>query len=88
MTTFKDYFGQNLTEATAQDKKEKPNTQKPQKINTDFETELRKLYKIKSVINTAFGIQIDFYKKPLKDEILELVDSKVKFKDTSIFIEF
>lgn len=83
MTTFKDYFSQTLTEATAQDKKEKP-----QKINTDFETELRKLYKIKSVINTAFGIQIDFYKKPLKDEILELVDSKVKFKDTSIFIEF
>ena len=82
MTTFKDYFSQTLTEATAQDKKEKP-----QKINTDFETELRKLYKIKSVINTAFGIQIDFYKKPLKDEILELVDSKVKFKDTSIFIE-
>jgi hypothetical protein len=86
MTTFKEYFNTTLTEATLD--KEKPNTHKPQKINTDFETELRKLYKIKSVINTAFGIQIDFYKKPLKDEILELIDSKVKFKDTSIFIEF
>lgn len=85
MKTFKEYFNTTLTEAVVQDKKEKPKTQK---INTDFETELRKLYKIKSVINTAFGVQIDFYKKPIKDEITELVDSKVKFKDTSIFIEF
>ena len=58
------------------------------KIGTNFEDELRKIYKIKSVINTAFGIQIDFYKKPEKDEILNLVDSEVKFKGASIFILF
>ena len=81
MKTFRAYF---ITEAVKDDKKET----KISKINTNFEDELRKLYKIKSVINTAFGVQIDFYKKPEKDEILALVDSKVKFKGNSIFIEF
>jgi len=85
--SFKKYFVTDtiISEAKTEDKKENV---KPQKISGDFESELRKLHKIKSVINTAFGIQIDFFKKPLKDEILELVDSKVKFKDNSIFIEF
>ena len=84
--TFKEYFKSEINEAETKspDKKE----QKQVKISDDFETELRKLYKIKSVINTAFGIQIDFYKKPMKDEILALVDSKVKFNANSIFIEF
>lgn len=88
--TFKDYFKTNLTESV-QNKSEENKEDKSSKnikIKDDFETELRKLYKIKSVINTAFGIQIDFYKKPEKDEILALVDSKVKFKGNSVFIEF
>lgn len=84
MKTFREYF---ITEAVKEDKKEQKST-KISKIDTNFEDELRKIYKIKSVINTAFGIQIDFYKKPEKDEILELVDSEVKFKGTSIFILF
>lgn len=82
--TFKDYFKTDLSEAVQNKAEEK----KDVKIKDDFETELRKLYKIKSVINTAFGIQIDFYKKPEKDEILALVDSEVKFKGNSIFILF
>ena len=84
MKTFREYF---ITEAVKEDKKDETKT-KINKINTNFEDELRKLYKIKSVINTAFGVQIDFYKKPEKDEILALVDSKVKFKGNSVFIEF
>ena len=83
MKTFREYF---ITEA---DKNVKDETKtKVSKISTNFEDELRKIYKIKSVINTAFGIQIDFYKKPEKDEILNLVDSEVKFKGNSIFILF
>ena len=83
MKTFREYF---ITEA---DKNVKDETKtKVSKISTNFEDELRKIYKIKSVINTAFGIQIDFYKKPEKDEILNLVDSEVKFKSASIFILF
>ena len=78
---FKQYF---ITEKVEEIKKSK----EVQKITTDFETELRKLYKIKSVIYTAFGVQIDFLKKPEKNEILALVDSEVKFKGNSIFIEF
>ena len=88
--SFKSYFI-NEAETKVPDKKEQlnqPKQQKIVKISDDFETELRKLYKIKSVINTAFGVQIDFYKKPERDEILALVDSKVKFKGNSIFIEF
>ena len=84
MKTFREYF---ITEAVKEDKKDETKT-KISKIGTNFEDELRKIYKIKSVINTAFGIQIDFYKKPEKDEILALVDSEVKFKGTSIFILF
>lgn len=86
MKTFKQYF---ITEAK-EDTKEVQTSKSPkiQKINKDFEEELRKLYKIKMVINTAFGIQIDFYKKPERDEILALVDSEVKFKGNSIFISF
>ena len=87
MKTFREYF---ITEAVKEDKKDetKSKNTKYSKIDTNFEDELRKLYKIKSVINTAFGVQIDFYKKPEKDEILELVDSEVKFKGNSIFILF
>lgn len=84
MKTFREYF---ITEAVKEDKKDETKI-KNSKINTNFEEELRKSYKIKSVINTAFGIQIDFYKKPEKDEIQELVNSEVKFKGNSIFISF
>lgn len=80
--TFKQYFINEAVQNKIEDKKELV------KIKDDFETEIRKLYKIKSVINTAFGIQIDFYKKPEKDEINLLIDSRVKFKGNSIFIEF
>lgn len=89
--TFTNYFKtgsfEKLSEAT-QNKPEEKKDSKNIKIKDDFETELRKLYKIKSVINTAFGVQVDFYKKPERDEILALVDSVVKFKGNSIFIEF
>lgn len=81
---FKKYF---ITEKTEKQETTKSVT-KQKKITTDFETELRKLYKIKSVIYTAFGVQIDFLKKPEKEEILSTVDANVKFKDKSIFIEF
>ena len=84
MKKFREYL---ITEAVKEDKKDETKT-KISKISNNFEDELRKLYKIKSVINTAFGIQIDFYKKPEKDEILNLVDSEVKFKGNSIFISF
>lgn len=84
MKTFRQYF---INEAVKEDKKDETKP-KINKINTNFEDELRKLYKIKSVINTAFGVQIDFYKKPEKDEIQELVNSEVKFKGNSIFIYF
>ena len=86
MKTFKQYF---ITEAK-EDTKEVQTSKSPkiQKINKDFEEELRKHYKIKMVINTAFGVQIDFYKKPERDEILALLDSEVKFKGNSIFISF
>lgn len=80
---FRKYF---ITEKPINEAEVKP--AKTVKITSDFETELRKLYKIKSVIYTAFGIQIDFLKKLEKEEILALVDAKVKFKDRSIFIEF
>lgn len=84
MKTFRQYF---INEAVKEDKKDEAKP-KINKINTNFEDELRKLYKIKSVINTAFGVQIDFYKNPEKDEIQELVNSEVKFKGNSIFILF
>ena len=86
MGAFKEYFKSNQTNVLTE--AEKTSTETKQKIKTDFETELRKLYKIKSVIYTAFGVQIDFLKKPEKDEILNIIDSKVRFKDKSIFIEF
>lgn len=90
--SFKNYFKTGsltaLNEAVNSEEKKETKSSKNIKIKDDFETELRKLYKIKSVINTAFGVQIDFYKKPEKDEILALVDSKVKFKGNSVFIEF
>ena len=43
--------------------------------------------KIKQVIGTAFGIQIDFAKK-YKDEVIEdlLADFTIKIKDKSVFI--
>ena len=80
---FKKYFTTQINEASAEKEK-----QPQKKITTNFEEELRKLYKIKSVIYTAFGVQIDFLKKPEKEEILNVIDAKVKFKDKSIFIEF
>jgi hypothetical protein len=94
--SFTNYFKNGSLETSKQineavskpDEKKDPKNSKNIKITTDFETELRKLYKIKSVINTAFGVQVDFYKKPERDEILALVDSVVKFKGNSIFIEF
>lgn len=90
--TFTNYFKTGslttLNEAVSPEEKKETKSSKNIKIKDDFETELRKLYKIKSVINTAFGVQVDFYKKPERDEILALVDSVVKFKGNSIFIEF
>lgn len=80
---FKKYFITQVNEASTEKEK-----QPQKKITTNFEEELRKLYKIKSVIYTAFGVQIDFLKKPEKEEILNVIDAKVKFKDKSIFIEF
>lgn len=82
---FKKYF---ITEAEEVSKT--PLAKKQTKISSDFELELRKLYKIKMVIYTAFGIQIDFLKSIEKDEILNIIDPKfnVKFKGKSIFIEF
>lgn len=80
---FKKYFTTQIVEASTEKEK-----QPQKKITTNFEEELRKLYKIKSVIYTAFGVQIDFLKKPEKEEILNVIDAKVKFKDKSIFIEF
>lgn len=85
---FKKYFLDDINESTKEDKVINKSTKQPQKISSNFEDELRKLYKIKSVIYTAFGIQIEFLKKPEQTDILNLLDSKVKFKDKSIFIEF
>lgn len=82
---FKDFFKTEMNEAVQTSSKTEV---KNIKIKDDFETELRKLYKIKMVINTAFGVQIDFYKKPEKEEILNIIDLNVKFKGNSIFIEF
>lgn len=80
---FKKYFITQINEASTEKEK-----LQQKKITTNFEEELRKLYKIKSVIYTAFGVQIDFLKKPEKEEIINVIDAKVKFKDKSIFIEF
>lgn len=85
---FEKYF---ITNEASQDssKSAKPSsTEKKSKISADFEMELRKLYKIKSVIYTAFGVQVDFLKKPEQKEILDIIDARVRFKDKSIFIEF
>lgn len=50
-------------------------------------------FKIKLVNPTPFGLQVDFFKKPNKDDISELLnkininDQSIKFKNLSIFIE-
>lgn len=85
---FKKYFITEKVEKAEPAKVATKAVEKQKKITADFETELRKLYKIKSVIYTAFGVQIEFLKKPEKEEILSTVDANVKFKDKSIFIEF
>lgn len=86
--TFKNYFI-NEVETTVQNKPEQKKIKKITKV-TDIEDELRKYFKIKEIIYSSFGIQIDFYKKISPDEINAILDSKinVKFKDKSIFIEF
>ena len=89
---FKQFFKTDISELTEAEKKDDSSKEQKSpkivKIKDDFETELRKLYKIKSVIYTAFGVQIDFLKKPERNEILALLESPVKFKGNSIFIEF
>lgn len=86
--TFKNYFI-NEAETTVQNKPEQKKIKKITKV-TDIEDELRKYFKIKEIIYSSFGIQIDFYKKISPDEINAILDPKinVKFKDKSIFIEF
>lgn len=89
MKTFKQYF---ITEAEVkpQDKTEQKKIKKISKVDDNFENELRKYFKIKEIIYSSFGIQIDFYKKINPDEINAILDPKikVKFKDKSIFVEF
>ncbi len=88
-TSFKKYF-LNEAEVKPQDKTEQKKIKKISKIDDNFETELRKYFKIKEIIYSSFGIQIDFYKKINADEINAILDPKikVKFKDKSIFVEF
>ena len=88
-TSFKKYF-LNEAEVKSQDKTEQKKIKKISKIDDNFETELRKYFKIKEIIYSSFGIQIDFYKKINADEINAILDPKikVKFKDKSIFVEF
>lgn len=70
----------------SKDKKKKPKA----KITKNFEDELRQYFKIKDVVYSSFGVQIDFYKKVSEDEIRSIIDNsvKIKFKEKSIFIEF
>ena len=88
-TSFKKYFLKEA-EVKPQDKTEQKKIKKISKIDDNFETELRKYFKIKEIIYSSFGIQIDFYKKIKVDEINAILDPKikVKFKDKSIFVEF
>ena len=81
---FREYFINEIEDI----KKEQP--KKIQKISKNFEEELRKYFKIKEVVYSSFGVQIDFFKKISKEEIQAIMDPKVKikFKDKSIFIEF
>ena len=81
---FREYFINEVEDI----KKEQP--KKIQKISKNFEEELRKYFKIKEVVYSSFGVQIDFFKKISKEEIQAIMDPKVKikFKDKSIFIEF
>ena len=81
---FREYFINEIEDK----KQEQP--KKIQKISKNFEEELRKYFKIKEVVYSSFGVQIDFFKKVSKEEIQAIMDPKVKikFKDKSIFIEF
>jgi hypothetical protein len=81
---FREYFINEVEDK----KQEQP--KKIQKISKNFEEELRKYFKIKEVVYSSFGVQIDFFKKVSKEEIQVIMDPKVKirFKDKSIFIEF
>ena len=81
---FREYFINEVEDK----KQEQP--KKIQKISKNFEEELRKYFKIKEVVYSSFGVQIDFFKKISKEEIQVIMDPKVKikFKDKSIFIEF
>ena len=87
--SFKKYF-LNETEVNSQNKTEQKKIKKISKVDDNFENELRKYFKIKEIIYSSFGIQIDFYKKINPDEINAILDPKikVKFKDKSIFVEF
>lgn len=84
---FREYF---INEIEDINKEQPKKIQKIQKINKNFEEELRKYFKIKEVVYSSFGVQIDFFKKISKEEIQVIMDPKVKikFKDKSIFIEF
>ena len=88
-TSFKKYF-LNEAEVKPQNKIEQKKIKKISKVDDNFETELRKYFKIKEVVYSSFGVQIDFFKKISKEEIQAIMDPKVKikFKDKSIFIEF
>ena len=81
---FREYFINEVEDK----KQEQP--KKIVKISKNFEEELRKYFKIKEVVYSSFGVQIDFFKKISKEEIQVIMDPKVKikFKDKSIFIEF
>lgn len=84
---FREYF---INEIEDINKEQPKKIQKIQKISKNFEEELRKYFKIKEVVYSSFGVQIDFFKKISKEEIQVIMDPKVKikFKDKSIFIEF
>lgn len=84
--SFKNYFINEKDET----KIEKNKITKIAKIDVNFEDELRKYFKIKEIVYSSFGVQIDFYKKITPEEIYAIIDPKIniKFKDKSIFIEF
>lgn len=83
--SFKDYFTSQTQIVEAEEKQKKIG-----KITSNFEEELRKYFKIKDVVYSSFGVQVDFYKKIEKDQIQAILDPrvKVKFKEKSIFIEY
>lgn len=81
---FKQFFKDDVVqEATAPVAKEKEN-----KIKEKAEDILRNNgFKIKSVLMTSFGKQIDFAKKYPDEEVKKVLSSfNIKIKDKSIFI--